>query len=168
MQKLSGLVLDRYDDVDDAIFSRVTARVPLLVTLDKTAADLSQGGLERLPDDVFALVLGDGQGRLRKYAMADTGNTALSVAYFLELGHRLPGEAQKVAAAKLLEGCGWYSIIPPPELEKVALGVMSLANAALTVPGAVREAKNNLGAVQGAPGIMTPEQIRARRLQTGV
>jgi hypothetical protein len=168
MKKLSGLVLDYYDDVDGVVFQKLSSAAPVLSGLEKTAASLDPEALSRLPDDVFALLLQDGDTSLRKYAMADAGNTALSIAYFLELGHRLPVEAQKVAAANLIQGCEWYGFQPPPELEKIALGLGTAIHGALVLPGAMSEAKKNLQAVKGAPGIMTPEQIKARRMQMGV
>ncbi len=165
MKKLSGLVLDRYDDVDGASLHDI----PGALELSKLGSVFTHDELNRLPDDTFALILQDGDVTMKKFSMADAGNTALSVIYFLENGHKLPVEAQKVAAANLLKGCGWYGIPVSDELEKVAFGAMGLINTALMGPGAVREAGANLKAVKGTgPGIMTPDQIKARRLQMGV
>jgi len=44
----------------------------------------------------------------------------LSVEYFLKTAHRLPVEAQKVAAQNLVAACGWYDIEAPEELQKIA------------------------------------------------
>ena len=165
MQKLSGLVLDRYDDPD----GRALRDIPAALELAKLGSAFTADELNRLPDDTFALILQDGDVVMKKFSMADAGNTALSLVYFMQNGHKLPEEAQKVAAANLVRGCGWYAIPVPPELEKVAFGVTGLLNTALVAPGAVREAKNNLAAVKGTGGgIMTPEQIKARRMQMGV
>ena len=165
MKKLSGLVLDRYDDPQGSALWNI----PVALELVKMGSVLSSEELARLPDETFALIIEDGDVTLKKFSMADAANTALSVIYFMENGHKLPLEAQKVAAANLLKGCGWYGIPTSDELQKVAFGVMGLVNTAVMAPGAVREAKNNLSAVKGTgPGIMTPEQIKQRRLQMGV
>lgn len=169
MQKLSGLVLDRYDDVDFTYSRYFIASKPGFDELEKSAQVFTPDMLSRLPDETFAVILEEGDSALRKYSMADAANTQVSVTFFLELGHRLPEVAQKVAAANLIEGCGWYGIPVPEDLEKVALGIGTLVGGALIAPGAVREAGNNLKAVQGAgSGIMTPNQVKARRLQMGV
>lgn len=162
MQKLSGLILDKYDDLDGSLFD------VSMIGYTKVARVLTPEERSRLPDDSFALILSDGDLELRKFSMADRGNVGLSVTYFLKTGHKLPVEAQKVAAENLLRGCECFGINPPKDLQKIALGIGSLIGGALVVPGAVREASNNLKAVQGAGGIMTPEQIKQRRLQMGV
>ena len=166
MQKLSGLVLDRYDTPSEWRRFLCNTR-PGYDELDKIAHVFTDGELSRLPDDTFAIILQDGDTVMKKFSMADAGNTALSLVHFAENGHKLPLEAQKVAAANLAKGCGWYGIPVPETIEKVALGLMGMANAALMAPGAMRESKANLQAVQGTGGgIMTPEQIKARRMQT--
>jgi hypothetical protein len=165
MKKLSGLVLDRYDDVD-GVWLRHLDNIEGHI---KSAHVFTHDELSRLPDETFAVILQDGDVVMKKFSMADQGNTGLSVAFFLNTGHLLPAEAQKVAAVNLMRGCGWYGIPVPDRLEKVALGGFSLLNASVLAPGALRESKANLSAVEGAgPGIMTPEQIKARRLQMGV
>jgi hypothetical protein len=168
MEKLSGLVLDRYD-LDGEGRRSLCGSIPGYEDLDKCAHVFTPDELQRLPDETFALIIEDSGTVLKKFSMADAGNTGLSVIHFLENGHKLPEEAQKVAAANLIRGCGWYHIPISDELQKIAFGAMGLINAALVAPGAMREAKNNLAAVKGAgPGIMTPDQIKARRLQMGV
>lgn len=173
MQKLSGLVLDFYDDPDREVLKALGAALPggheRLEEVTKTAHILSDDERDRLPDDTFALVLLDGDVSLKKFAMADRGNTQLSIAYFLQTRDRLPEEAQKVAARNLCTACGWYGLEPPEELQKVALSPMTLLSAGLVLPGAVQEGKKNLQAVRGAGGtILTPGEVRARRAQMGV
>jgi len=166
MKKLSGLVLDRYDDVDNAVLGSLP--VPVVETFLKEAHVFTHEELGRLPDETFAVVLQDGGTTMKKFSMADQGNTALSVAYFLQTGHKLPVEAQKVAAANLMRGCHWYGMEPPAALEKIALGLGTLMGATM-IPGAARESKTNLQASRGTGGaIMTPAQIKMRRLQMGV
>lgn len=166
MQKLSGLVLDRYDTPAEWRRHLCVTR-PGYDELDKVAHVFTDNELNRLPDETFAIILQDGDTVMKKFSMADAGNTALSLVHFMENGHKLPVEAQKVAAVNLVRGCGWYDIQPPEELQKIALGVGTLIGATM-VPGAVRESKNNLSAAQGTGGaIMTPKQIKLQRLQSG-
>lgn len=166
MLKLSGLVLDRYDDVDGSLRDAYTAE------LEKTARRYTYDELSALPDETFAVILHDGDLTMKKFSMADAQNLAISVEYFMATGHKLPAEAQKVAAANLLKGCQWYGWVLEPdkdeELQKIALGIGALL-AATEVPGAVRESKNQLAASRPAGGaIMTPAQIKAQRMQMGV
>ena len=117
----SGLVLDVYDDVHGDVIRGLFSSLEAIPNLLKQAQDIG-ADRNKLPDDAFALVLVNGEERLRKYACLDAGNTALSVFYFLENGHKLPDEAQKVAAENLITACGWYDITVPAPLEKVAAG----------------------------------------------
>jgi len=164
MEKLSGLVLDIYDDRDGETLRTIFPDSGELPEVVKEAHFLSSDEHSRLPDDVYALVLVDGDTSLRKYACTDAGNTSLSVEYFLKMAHKLPVEAQKVAAANLVKACGWYDIDPPDELTKVAIGLGGLVMGALTVPGAVKETQANLRAVKGSKSrIVTPAQMRMMR-----
>lgn len=124
MEKLSGLVLDVYDDPSGEVLRAIFPRYEQLPELIKSAHVVTPDERAQLPDDLFALVLEDGPVELRKYACVDAGNTALAVEYFMQLRHKLPEEAQKVAAANLAIACGWYGIDPPEELQKVARGVV--------------------------------------------
>jgi reverse gyrase len=163
MQKLSGLVLDYYDDPKGEVL-----RVEAAEGLAKTAHVLTDDERNRLPDDVYALVAINGTASMRKFAMADEGNTRLSIEYFLQTAGKLPVEAQKTAARNLLLGCEWFSIVPPEALQKIAFGIGTALNVALTAPGAIKETKNNLRAVKGTGGaIMSPQDIKLRRAQMG-
>lgn len=160
----SGLVLDVYDD-----FNGETLRA-LYPTLDsipdgvKTAYRVMPTERESLPDDVFALVLINNGEKLRKYACVDEGNTVLSVEYFLKNAHKLPVEAQKVAAENLIAACGWYDLAAPDALQKIAIGLGTAMTAMTALPvlkGTHQAIKENLGATralerQGA-GVVTPE-----------
>lgn len=156
----AGLVLDLYDSPMDlrSIFTSMH-EVPGQV---KEAHVLSSGERDALPDDVFALVLMNGDDRIRKYACVDGGNTLLNVAYFLQHGHKLPVEAQKTAAANLLTACGWYDLPAPPELEKIAVGLSTLVNA-VTLPSQIKgtggQIRSNLAATREAGNVvMTPQE----------
>jgi hypothetical protein len=155
----TGLVLDLYDDPRDlrSIFPSLDV-VPETV---KTAQVLTADMRDALPDDVFALVLMEGGDRLRKYACVDAGNTELNVAYFFKHGHKLPPEAQQLAAENLKIACAWYGIDVPEALEKVALGVNTVLTA-LTAPsqikGAAGAVSRNLAATNAAGGqVITPQ-----------
>lgn len=124
MEKLSGLVLDVYDDPSGEVLRAIFPRYEQVPELIKSAHVVTPDERAQLPDDLFALVLEDGPVELRKYACIDAGNTALAVEYFMQLRHKLPEEAQKVAAANLEVACGWYDIDPPEELQKVAKGIV--------------------------------------------
>jgi hypothetical protein len=168
MEKLSGLVLDFYDDPEGAVLRSIFPDADSIPSLIKEAQSFAGDERAELPDDLFALILHDGDVTLRKFACADSGNTALSVAYFLKTAHKLPEVAQKVAAQNLLTACGWYDIDPPEDLTKVAIGLNTVMTAAM-VPGAVKETKANLNAVQPVGGnVMTPAQMKMQRLAMGV
>ena len=116
----SGLILDMHDDYSGEVIREIYPSLGDVPEIVKTAQKLSQEDLDSLPDDVFALVLQQGDTTLRKYACVDEGNTILNVEYFLKTAHKLPKEAQKVAARNLLTACDWYNIEPPEELKKIA------------------------------------------------
>lgn len=115
-----GATIDFYDDPTGSVLrQRISyTEIPPFV---KEAHYLDDTQREKLPDDVFALVMVDQGEKLRKFACADRGNTALSVIYFLENHHRLPEDAQKVAAANLLQSCADYEIAAPLQLRKLAV-----------------------------------------------
>jgi hypothetical protein len=112
----TGTIIDFYDDPTGLVLKQ---RLPADQVPDfiKTASHLEG---KSIPDDVFALVMVDQGSKMRKFACVDKGNTALSVIYFMENHHKLPEEAQKVAAANLLEACKVYDLSVPWGLRKVA------------------------------------------------
>lgn len=159
MDKLSGLVLDIYDDPDGRILREVFPRHADVPELIKEARKISPEEREQLPDDVFSLVLIDEGTTLRKYACTDPGNTALSVEYFLKTAHLLPDVAQKTAAQNLVTACGWYGIDPPEELQKVALGLgtaMNLMAAPSLIKGTSQQIKQNKARAAAAGSQIDP------------
>lgn len=171
MQKLSGLLLDVYDDNHGDTLREMYPERALVPDLVKQAHLLEVEERNKLPDDLFALVLTDGDTTLRKFACTDPGNTALSIAYFLKTGGKLPEQAQKTAAQNLLIACDWYGLEPPEALQKAAgIGgaLMSLGGKALgwaksnpmkalgvglaipSVVGAGKQVGSNLGQVAAA------------------
>jgi len=169
MDKLSGLILDTYDDQQGAVMKSIFPTLEDVPEIVKTAHQVTPEERDQLPDDVFALILHDNDVTLRKYACIDEGNTCLSIEYFLKTAHKLPEEAQQVAAANFMVACSWYGIDPPEELEKIAIPIMPLVAGALVIPEANRQTKANLKAVRSAGGaVMTPEQMKARVSQQTV
>jgi hypothetical protein len=112
--------LDFYDDPSGSVLKGRLSSIDDVPDFVKTAERLNAEELNKLPDDVFALVALDGGRKMRKFACVDKGNTALSVIYFMENKDQLPEEAQKTAAANLITACSWYDMAPPEELEKAA------------------------------------------------
>ena len=118
--RTSGLILDVYDDYKGDVLRALYPTADVLPDFVKSAQCLSAEDHQRLPDDVFALVLKNEDQVLRKFACIDEGNTVLSVQYFLANAHKLPEEAQKIAAANLVTACSWYDIVVPEPLAKLA------------------------------------------------
>ena len=72
--------------------------------------------------NLYALVMIEDGKVLQKFATADPGNTWLSTLYFARTKSNLPIEAQKVAAANLIEACDAFEIEIPDFLYEVADG----------------------------------------------
>ena len=108
MEKLSGLLLDVYDDVTGSLFREIFPDRQEVPELVKSAYLLSTAERQSLPDDVFALVMRDGNVTLRKFACVDPGNVALSMLYLAKTASKLPKEAQQRAAQNLFMAEDWY------------------------------------------------------------
>lgn len=168
--QLSGVVLDVYDDPSS--LKEVYSDLDTIPDMVKQAHLLTEQERKLLPDSTFALVLLNGESRMRKYACTDPGNTLLSTAYFLKYGHKLPTEAQKVAAANLKRAAEWYGLDVPEPIEKVAIGLGTAATLALMGPtivkGTSQDIRGNLGAInalespQGVIGgrVVTPREMQ--------
>lgn len=157
--KTAGLIFDVYDDSDRQILAALFEYAP---PGEKIASSrlLSPEHLGRLPNHVFALVADNGgSGPLRKYAMHDEAHLKLSVAYFLETGHHLPEEAQKVAARNLVRGCQWYDVDPPEALTKIALvgAVMHTAGLASDAKDGLSKHKQTMAAYRAAKTVGAPK-----------
>lgn len=164
MEKLSGLVIDAGDDYNGAVLRSIFPTQESVPDLIKEAEYLPPERRNELPDDLYALVLQNGEDvALRKFACTDAGNTALSVEYFMKTGHKLPEEAQKVAAANLCAACEWYDIAPPEELQKIALGLARAAHLALVGPEAYKTTKGgiqrNMAAARQSGGMVNPNVL---------
>ena len=116
----SGLVLDDHDDFGGAQLRSFFPAMSSVPGFIKQAQALSAEDRDQLPDDAFALVMLNGEEKLRKFACIDSGNTALSVLYFVKNASKLPPSAQQVAAENLKIACGWYGLDVPRELEQLS------------------------------------------------
>jgi hypothetical protein len=119
MEKLSGLVLDLYDDSRGEILKGLFQARDQVPEVIKQAHYLTSEERAALPDDLFALVLQDGDVTLRKYACVDPGNTLLSMLYLIKTANKLPQQAVELAVENLKIASHWYwpSV---EELEKAA------------------------------------------------
>lgn len=166
MEKLSGLVLDPGDDFNGEVLRSLFNSAEEVPEFIKQAEQLTPERREGLPDNLFAVVLRNGDEVLRKYAMTDAGNTALSVLYLLRTGYRMPVEAQKVAAARLCEACSWYDLDVPEELRKVAAGLGTITRLALVGPtaakGTAEGVKKNLAIARASGGQVNPQVVGGR------
>ena len=144
MEKLSGLVLDVYDDAQGEVIKTYFPKLADVPELVKSARFLTEEERKILPDDVFALVLQDRDVTLRKYACIDPGNTLLSLLYFEKAAHRLPEVAIRKVASNLQTACNWYWDTTA-DLEKAAgIGGALLGMGKSLVGGAI---KNPMGAI---------------------
>jgi len=115
-------ILDVYDDPTGEILKRAGLTLGVIPPFIKQAEHLDHQKRDRLPDDIFALVLvGEGEKR-RKFACVDKGNTALNVIYLLHQAAELPRNLTKVAAANLQTACTWHRLMEPVQLTKLAVG----------------------------------------------
>ena len=146
--RYSGVVIDWYDDKGDTLKEKFPA-------IDDLPSVIKQANIrprEKLANEDFALVAIDGGHVLRKFACHDAGTTAMSVIYFMENHDKLPAEAQKIAAANLVDACLAYRITPPVQMTKMS--------------GIIDRVLNRIGAstAKGAVDVMKPEIAPAARL----
>jgi len=111
--KTAGVAFDFYDDPNGAVLRSKFPRMEDLPPMIKEATFLTPEQRDALPDDHYALVMLNGEEKMRKFAMIDPAHTALSVVYFLENRHTLPEDATKTAASRLAAACTHFNIQPP-------------------------------------------------------
>lgn len=138
MRTFSGLLLDPYDDPSRALLHAVYPDPGRMPEEIKVARDLS-GKLDHLPDTLFALCMRNEGEALRKFAMVDRGNTALSTLYFLKTAGLLPDKAQQHAAANLVKAAGWYDLPVDETLKKIAFGMAALKGVGALGAAAVKD-----------------------------
>lgn len=120
MRGIASFVVDQYDDTSGEILASRFPNPEGLPDFVKTAHRMTDDELTGMPDDAFALVLFDNGVKMKKFAMVDKGNTALSVVYLLEQGHLLPADVIKVAASNLINACEHYGLDVPKHLKEAA------------------------------------------------
>jgi len=118
MHLLEGTILDFRDDPRGEVLRAVFPQHGLIPDSVKIAMDPS--AIDHLEDHHFALIFRNHDQVFRKFAHPDPGHTILSTVYFLNTGHHLPAEAQKVAAANLVHAGETYGTPVPMELRKIA------------------------------------------------
>lgn len=163
MDKISGLILDVYDDRQGQVLRGLFPDPGALPALVKTAHHVTEEERQALPDDAFALVLVNHGEELKKYATIDAGNTALSVEYFLKTGHKLPVEAQKVAAVNLLAACEWHGLEAPEMLKKAS--VEGKVTKILKSTAATRKKLKTIGSPASKPKAESPQMKRLREFE---
>lgn len=139
--RLTGLVLDIYDDPQASMLRGAFASEPLPVKL-ASMPFLEPDQLAQLPDRLFALVADNDEETVRKYAMHDAGHVLSSLVYFMECGGCLPESAQQKVAANLVNACAWYDLDPPEPVVKLALGLGSAVTAGLGALDVANAASN--------------------------
>lgn len=159
MEKLSGLILDHYDDTDGEVLRDIFPTFEEVPSFIKQASHHPREELDRFPSDLFALELVNNDVVMRKFACTDKGNTALSVQYFLKTGHKLPAEAQKVAAENLVKACAWYGLEPPEDLKKVAVNLLTLAMAPSVVKGTKDQIGRNMQVAKASGNVVNPKNL---------
>lgn len=120
MRKLAGLVFDSSDDLDGRVLRTILPNPTTIPDFIKTAHRLTSDQTARLPDAQFALVMFSEGDKLKKYAMVDKGNVALSVMYLGHQAHLLPPEAVKTAAINLCGACEHFGMETPGWLKMAA------------------------------------------------
>lgn len=116
MFKYAGVVLDWHDDQGET-FKAVLEKHPDAPEWVKTASILPR---EQLTPEDFALHLLDRGYSYHKYACYDPTSTMLSCIYFEKHGSKLPLEARKTAAVRLVDACTRFGHRPPSALKKLA------------------------------------------------
>lgn len=164
--KTAGIILDLYDDPNARVLRERLGERPLpekLASMDL----LTSEARAQLPNRLFAFVGTNGQDLLRKYAMHDEPHLVSSLVYFMETGHLLPEEAQKVAAHNLCLGCHWYEVEPPERIVKLAgigsalAGVATAGTVAMEIPEAMekkRQTMDQFRAAQSGQTVGTQKQ----------
>jgi len=112
--RYAGVTLDWFDDQGDTL----KQKFPTLEDVPEIIKEADIRPKEKLANEDFALIALDEGRVMRKYACHDAGTTAMSVIYFMEHGHKLPEEAQKMAAANLITSCLQNNMVPPRGLVK--------------------------------------------------
>lgn len=114
MLKLANQVIDIYDDTSKEGMRK-------LAKLNPTCNVLSAEDRAKLGDHEFALtIITKKASKLNKFPICDKDSTWLSNQYFDMNAHKLPPEAQKVAAQHLMKACSMFHVEPCDSIRKLA------------------------------------------------
>lgn len=118
---LENAIIDIFDDVHlEQTLEKVATRLPDNIKSQEMPTFEER---DTYMDTAFAIsIITKTAGKLNKYPINTTMNTAMSNEYFDLCHHNLPIEAQKVAASNIKAACGIHGIIPCESVEKVASG----------------------------------------------
>lgn len=117
---LANQILDIYDDVAGAQLQEILKNSPPGVD-SKNEDFLSRTDLEKTAGDGFALRIMTKEGHaLKKYPITSKVDTWLSGAYFEKNAHKLPANAQKIAASMLKTAYAKHGIKASDKIEKLA------------------------------------------------
>lgn len=116
MNKLAKVILDQYDDIDGDVLREYAPSLGGVPDFIKHASR----EVQNMADHEFALILLEGRNKLRKFATADKGNTAVSVLYFIKNAAMLPPQVVQPTAQRLVDACLLHDILPPDVLTKLA------------------------------------------------
>lgn len=161
----TGSIIDFYDDPHGQVLKEKVASADLPDYI-KEAQHLDQAVRDRLPDEAFAVVMFDRGEKIRKYACVDKGNTALSTLYFMENSHKLPEEAQKVAAANLVRSCEHHGLDVPLQLVKAASMIDPAQKALRRALAKLSPSPENLGKAEKIVRQLTPESKKVMKQWT--
>lgn len=144
MRKLAGLIFDPSDDFDGRVLRTMLPHPEALPDFIKTANRLTSEQTAQLPDENFALVMFNEGTKLKKYAMVDKGNVALSVMYLGHQAHLLPPEAVKTAAINLYGACQQHGMTVPDWLKIAAEAGISGVSGKAQAPYAKKAKVNKI------------------------
>lgn len=125
--KLENAIIDIYDDVNlKETLTKVASRLPSNLRQEHLPAVHEKDSLE---DSQFALSLfTKSASKLNKFPINSRINTALSSEYFELNHHKLPYEAQKIAAAFIHRACDKFGVEPSPSVKQASSSTTPSAN----------------------------------------
>lgn len=157
----SGIILDQHDDEHAYVVRKHFKTAEAIPDLLKQATPDPRN----LPDEAFALIIQEGDHKLRKYAMSDKSSAAKSAFYFMSCGAKLPEPARQVAATKLAGALYSYGIQPPAEMLKLAAIPKAMVDDSFDVKGKYRErAKSKESAGTGGASL---SRLMSRKKKEG-
>jgi hypothetical protein len=161
---LENAVLDIYDDVNlKHTLVKVAMQLPESIRNEQLP---SVEDKDQLEDSQFALSLfTKSASKMNKFPINSRINTALSNLYFDINHHKLPYEAQKIAAAYLQRACDKFGVVPSYSVKTASKGVPLKTNIyferATETVGHFKQASNQgCYALEGKYPINTKDDIK--------